>query len=112
MVKKLSDICLQDIMIDSQKYNAETVGKTLSRSQKEQLLKRMVLHQRLLPNTNHFVKVGLLSCSLYRIELHHSDYIQDYMLKIISTHSQRVEYLSIINCKNVTGRCLYFNAWF
>lgn len=111
MVKTLSDLCFCKILNHANAFEADLIAETMTRQQKEELLKRMTTHHQLTPDNLHFVKSVIFSSRLRKIELHHSSYAQDFMLSCIAESSKNIEYLSIMNCKNITGKFVILNIF-
>ena len=106
MVKSLLNLCISKIALHTEQFNIGSFDTKLTRQNREQLLRHMSCHQQIVPSSLTFVASVLAGRSLRRVELHYSSYVNDHLLECIAESSSLLEHLSIMNCKNVTGKAL------
>lgn len=107
MVKSLRDICIGKISLWYQSFSTVSLERTLSREDRERLLLHMSNHQQIDSQSVCFLTSVVVLKPLKRVELHYSQYIEDFLLEAIAKNSPFLEHLSIVGCKNVTGIYIY-----
>jgi len=106
MVKSLLNLCISKIALHPEQFYIKSFDTKLTRQNREQLLRHMSCHQQIVPSSLTFVTSVLAGKSLRRVELHYSSYVNDCLLECIAEKSSSIDHLSIVNCKNVTGKKL------
>ena len=101
-VKKLKDICLQQIGDNLHSING--VGRYLPPAHKELLLQRLVDHNKLNPELLPFITYNLFSRSLRNIELCFSEQVTDAFLGQLAGAGCKWHTLSIKDCRHVGGK--------
>ena len=104
MVKSLKDICIGKISLWYQLFDFHSLDSTLTREDREKVLLHVSNHQQIDSQSISFLTSVLVVKPLKRIELHFSRYVQDYVIEAVAKNSPFLEHVSIIGCKNVTGK--------
>lgn len=102
MVKSLVDACLLKIEEHISYFNR--LGRELSRKHKEILIERLCWHRRLTPRNVSTVARHLFVPALLRLNLSHSDQVDDKLLEEAAECGCYPEYITIRNCPKVTGK--------
>lgn len=103
MVKSLKDICVGKISLWYRLFDIQALDSALSREDREKILLHISNHQQINSQSITFLTSVLLLKPLKRIELHYSNYVEDFIIEAVAKNSPFIEHVSIIGCKNVTG---------
>ena len=110
MVKSLVDACL--LKIEENFPALKRPRWKLSRKHKEMLIERLCWHHRFTPHNVSAIVQHLFVPDLLRLNLSHSDLVDDKVLEELADSGCYPEYITIQNCPKVTGkneRKLYIN---
>ena len=102
MVKSLVDACL--LKIEENISSVKRLGRKLSRKHKEILIERLCWHRRFTPHNVSAIVRHLFVPGLLRLNLSHSDQVDDKLLEMLAECGCYPEYITIRNCPKVTGK--------
>lgn len=102
MVKSLVDACLLRIEEDIPAF--KLLGRKLSRIHKEILIERLCWHRRFTPHNISAIVQHLFVPGLLRLNLSHSEQVDDKLLEELADCGCYPEYITIQNCPKVTGK--------
>lgn len=101
MVKTLQDICLA--CVARHITDITRLGSQLSRRYKEILIERMCCHDLFTPNLLPSISYHLFSDTLQRVNLSHSQQVDDRMLEVLATCGCHPIAITVHRCQKVTG---------
>ena len=102
MVKTLEEICLSCVARHIAGINR--LGNQISRRHKELLIERMCCHDLFTPELLPSISYHLFSDTLQRVNLSHSQQVEDRTLEVLATCGCHPVSITIHNCQKVTGK--------
>ena len=101
-MKKLKDLCLDFLALHLNGVVAR-VGGSVATLHKEDLLERLVNHDRLTANYLPHITYNLFAPTLKRIVLYKSAQITDDVLNLLGSSKCQLTELVIVKCTSITG---------
>jgi hypothetical protein len=102
-MKKLKDLCLDFVAVNLNGIISR-VSWGVANTHKEDLLERVVNHDRLTSDYLPHITYNLFAPSLKRLVLYRSDQITDDVLQLLSKSGCQLTELIIEKCVSITGK--------